>query len=106
MARKRALARVMIGHDGSDQLPERMRMIELPQMAQFVHDDVIDERQREKRELVMKIEIPLLRAASPTRLLIADSDTPDTKEPCCVVERDTLPNERARRFLVPEIVAS
>lgn len=40
-------------------------MIEVCEMAEFVNDDVVCKMRRQENELVVKIEIAVLRAAAP-----------------------------------------
>jgi hypothetical protein len=49
-------------------------MIELDEVAELVHDDVINEVYGQKCEPVIEIEIPPLGTASPPRPLVADGD--------------------------------
>lgn len=57
-----------------DQCPKTLRMIEFPQVAELMDDDVVGELQGKERDAVIEIEIPLHGTASPPRTLVADSD--------------------------------
>lgn len=46
-------------------------MVELPAMAELMHDDVIGEMRRQQRYPIIEIEVALGRAASPPRRLRA-----------------------------------
>ncbi len=40
-------------------------MVEAPEMAEFVHDDVVGKMLGKKRYTIIEIQIPLLRTTSP-----------------------------------------
>jgi hypothetical protein len=78
-------------------------MIELLEMAQLMHDDIIRKTGRYDDEPVIKIEISLLRAAAPARLLIAYGDTAEGEFVMNIEESDALMHEGARCFLLAQI---
>ncbi len=57
--------------------PKSLRMIEFTQVAELMHDDVIDERGRKLYKAVIEIEIPARGAAAPASPLIAYRDAVD-----------------------------
>ncbi len=59
-----------------NKLPESVRVIELNKVAQFVDDYVIGNFERKIDDLVIKIEVPFLRAAPPSRFVILYKDLP------------------------------
>ncbi len=48
-------------------------MVELPEMAELVHDEIVGELRRQERELVAEIEIAPARTAAPPGALVADA---------------------------------
>lgn len=47
-------------------------MIKVPEMTEFVNNNVIDQVRRKEKNLVVEIEIPFLRAATPARFMVFD----------------------------------
>lgn len=64
----------VVGDSLRDQLPEGWRVIELPQVAEFVHDDIVGKVRRQVGNAKVETEIPLGRTGAPARLLVADKD--------------------------------
>jgi len=52
-------------------------VVKLCEVAQFVHDDVVHERCRNKRNLVVEVKVAVARTAAPTRFLVFDADVVD-----------------------------
>ncbi len=57
-----------------DQRPKSRGMVELPEMTELVHDEVVGEMRRQERELVAEVQIALARAAPPASALVANAD--------------------------------
>src|SRR5258708_3977326 len=64
----------ILRHSLLDQRPESWGVIELAEVAEFVDYYVVGLAGREEGEAVAKVEVALLRTASPSGLLIADRD--------------------------------
>ena len=62
----------MVGHRACDEVPETWGVIELAQVAELVHDNVVGKLGRQKYDLVIEIQVPLFRTTAPTRLVILD----------------------------------
>ncbi len=67
--------RAMIRNRPGNQAPKFLRVIELFQVTELVDDDVIGKVNRETRDAIVEVEIPLLGATSPSRSLIPDRDS-------------------------------
>ncbi len=78
-------------------------MVELADMAELMHDDVVGKVRRQERNAVVEIEIPPLRAASPSRLLAADADAAVSKIIKLVEMGEAFRRDLPRLFLVCKI---
>lgn len=56
-----------------NQRPESRRMVELSEMTELVHDEIVGEMRRQERELVAEVEVAIARAAPPAGALVADA---------------------------------
>jgi hypothetical protein len=78
-------------------------VIELAEMAKLVHDDVVAKRRRQERDVVIEIQIAFLRAASPSRSLVANADAADFEIIKLVVVRKSRSRQFPRLFFVFKI---
>jgi hypothetical protein len=79
-------------------------MIELPQMAQLVDDDIVREMRRQKGDPVIEIQIAFFRAASPSAALIPYGHLSDPETVVRVPESEPLLRENPGGFLMQEIL--
>ena len=79
-------------------------MVELGEMAELVDDDVVGKCGRQEEELVAEIKIPLLRAAPPAGLLIANRDSLVCESVVCISVRESFVHKRTRSLPVREVV--
>ncbi len=103
-ARKLPLACLVVGYRTRNQRPKRFAVIELCQMTQLVHDQVVLQMWRKEYNAIVEIKIAQTRATSPAGLLITYCNTADAKTVCAIELRYTLMHKRARRFFVFEVV--
>ena len=61
-------------HSLRDQVPEFLRMVHLSHVAELMHDDIVRQVRRQKRDLIVEADSAGLRARPPTRFLIAYRD--------------------------------
>lgn len=94
----------VLGACARDVCPKALRVVELKEVAQFVHNDVVREVWWKEDNAVVEIEVLLARATSPARALVAYGDsairTPVVRTPV----REALMDERTRAFLVRAVV--
>ena len=57
---------LVVWNSFSDQIPKRLRMVELLQMAEFVHDEIIGICFRKVYDAVVKIQVSTFGTASPS----------------------------------------
>lgn len=75
-------------------------------MAELMHNDVVHECLREKDYLVVEIEVAMLRAASPTALLILNRNAFVLKVIVLIPKEKVLMNNLSRKLPVILIVLS
>jgi hypothetical protein len=79
-------------------------VIELSEMAEFVDNDVVGDMRRQKRKLVVEIEILFLGTASPAGSLVFDRNALVCKIVVRVDYDKPRMNKRSRRFFMCEIM--
>ena len=94
----------MIGYAPLNQLPKASAMIELLQVAQLMHDDVVLEVFWQKEHLVTEIEIAQRRTASPAAARVADSNSVVGKIVDRIPLRKLHKHELSRLFLVCQVM--
>lgn len=63
-----------IWQDLIDQRPEFRRVIELDQVAELMHDDIIPQVGRQEEQTIIEGKVAVSRTTPPARLLITDTD--------------------------------
>jgi len=81
-------------------------MIEFDQVAELMHDEIIGEMRRQPDDAIIEIEVAVLRAAAPSRPLIADGDFFDIQMIDAIPMRDALMRYGARGLAIGEIVSA
>ena len=66
--------RAPVGAPRLDELPEPARVVRLAQVAELVHDDVVEHVERREHEAPVERERAARRARAPARALVADLD--------------------------------
>ena len=57
-----------------EKAPEFPGMVQLPGVAEFMHQDVANEMRRKEQEVPVQVDGPLLRTTAPPGLLPSDGD--------------------------------
>lgn len=83
----------MFGNRLRDELPEPRGVVELGQMTEFVHHDIVRDPFRQQQELPVEIQVAGLGAAPPARLLVTDRYPAVGKPVQTVPMRDLFPDE-------------
>lgn len=96
----------MVRDRPGDKFPKAFRVVKFRKMTEFVDDDIFCERFGQMDQLVVKIQVPLRRTASPvaTEILYGDAIIFQTVHVCMPPE--TVMDEHPCPFLVLQIIAS
>ena len=88
--------RAVVGQGLLDQAPEFPGMVELAQMTEFVHDNIVRQFFRQESDFVVEVEIPFFRTASPPGFLILHCYLPKSEAVVGVLGRNFLCDELKR----------
>lgn len=94
----------MFGESACYKFPKSRRVIEFLEMTKLVHHDVVDHMRWEEENPVAKVQISLLRAASPPRFVVLYENFPYGKTVKGVPVCDALVYERPGVLFVFTVV--
>lgn len=63
----------VVGKSLSHQVPKLSRMVELAQVTQLMHNNIVREPRRQKRQSIIEVNISRLRTTSPPTPLVSNS---------------------------------
>jgi len=83
----------------SDQLPETLRVVHVPQMAEFMDENISGKVRRQEQQLLIKADGTAGRAAGPAGLLVADYGSGEFE--ACLISELVEPGHQVGMGLAP-----